>query len=259
MSDDEQHASGNVRRVTAKDRKEKLDYGQTLFPQEQPLAPDPHADEPPPGEPLPFDESAFAAQTAERFPPLPFDGDEAAFVAQQAEAERFPPLPPPAWARPHDAEPTDTHDDLDDITFEPETAAPVLPPQRDAKPPRRKAVPKAKTQRKTSRARGCLYNLLTLLFFALTIGALAYGIHIFNNPYSPLNVLPPPTALPIFITATPAPPVEAPLDAATATPLTLDLNLTNEEAPAEVTPAPTATYTPLPPEALTEMAPPSAG
>jgi hypothetical protein len=244
MSDDENRAHGNVRRVTAKNRKETLDYGQNLFPPESPLTPDARGGVAEPGEPLPFDDSAFVAQAADRFPPLPFDGDEpAAFAAQ--EAERFPPLPPPAWARHEAAQEAEFEDDL----------APVPPPVSVPAPVRGKAR-KTAPKKKPSRARGCLYNLLTLLFFALTIGALIYGIYIFQNPFSPLNPLPPATSLPIMITATPAPlPTDAPTSEPSATPLTLDLNLMTEEAPAPVEIVPTATYTPLPPEMLTELAP----
>src|SRR5690606_1762248 len=113
---------------------------------------------------------------------------------------------------------------------------------------KRKPAPRPKP----SRARGCLYNLLTLVFLALTAGALAYGVHLFQNPYSVLNPLPPATPLPIVITATPEPPAVV----VTTTPASA---LTTQEAaaPAETATAgaPTATYTPLPPEMLTELAP----
>lgn len=243
MSDDDKRGPGSVRRVTAKDRKDKLEYGQNLFPPEQPLVPDPRADLPEPDEPLPFDEDAFAAQTVERFPPLPFDGEDP-LVAQ--EAERFPPLPKPGWAR-HEAEPV--------VEAEAEAAP---PPSVSTPVPARRKTPKPAPKKRDSRGRGCLYNILTFVFFVLTIGALIYGIYLFNNPFSPLNPLPPMTPLPIVITATPEPQqAVVPAMAETATPIMLDLDLTTEEAPAPTATelAPTATYTPLPPEVLTELAP----
>src|SRR5690606_28559245 len=147
------------------------------------LTPDPQADGPEPGDPLPFDEDAFTARQAERFPPLPFDGEEpAAFAAQ--EAERFPPLPKPGWAR----QPSPQPDDV--AQPDPVPEAPLIAPV-PVRPKKRK-VP-AKAQPKTNRRRGCLYNLLAVLFLALTVGALIYGVYIFQNPYSPLNPLPPAT------------------------------------------------------------------
>ena len=236
MSDDEKRAPGNVRRVTSRNRKDQLNYGSNLFPPESPLTPDPRADAAEPGEPLPFDESAFVVQTVERDPPLPFDGDEPAPLVAQ-EAERFPPLPPPAWAR-HEAE---------------AEASRSPAPRLSSPAPARKTAPR----KKTSRKRGCLYNLLTLLFFVLTIGAVLYGIYIFQNPYSSLNPLPPATSLPIMITATPEPPPVMPvLDPTSDTSLVTDeAPVVNEEPATPTEIMPTATYTPLPPEVLTELAP----
>lgn len=247
MSDDDKRAPGNVRRVTARDRKDHLDYGQNLFPPEQPLAPDPRADTPQPAEPLPFDEDAFTAQTADRFPPLPFDGEDP-LVAQ--EAERFPPLPTPGWARQDAAGAVE-----EDIEAQ---AADEPPPTVSTPAPRRSRRARPASKKQPSRGRGCLYNLLTLVFFLLTIGALVYGFYIFNNPFSPLNPLPPMTPLPIMITATPAPQqAEPPAPEASATPMMLDLTILTEEpaAPTATEALPTATYTPLPPEVLTELAP----
>lgn len=247
MSDDDQRAPGSVRRVTSKNRKEQLNYGSNLFPPESPLSPDPNTDSSEPGEPLPFDEAAFTAQAVERISPLPFDGEEAAPLAAQAadDAERFPPLPPPAWARHEQAE------------AEPQ-AAPAPRAARVSQP----APARAKARKpapKTSRKRGCLYNLLTLIFFLLTVGAVIYGIYLFQNPYSPLNPLPPATSLPIMITATPEPAPALPVLDATPT---QENTLPTAEAPVVDAPpatptelAATATYTPLPPEVLTEMAP----
>lgn len=228
MPDDEQQPPDSVRRVGPKDRKERLDYGKRLFPPETPLPLDPPAPDAE-AEPLPFDETWFAeAEDAAPHPPLPFDGEEP--VASAQTEERFPPLPPPGWARPA-----------------PETQPQPVRPMR-SRPKRRPAPPPP-----PKRGRGCFYNLLALLFLALTAGAIWLGVTIYNNPYSLLNPLPPPTPLPIVITATFGPPAE-PTPAPILGPLP-------GEATAEATDAPvmepTATFTPLPADLLTQLAPPT--
>jgi hypothetical protein len=63
-------------------------------------------------------------------------------------------------------------------------------------------------------------NLISLFFLLATFGVLGYFVLIWQNPYSPLNPLAPPTPLPLMITATytPAPTATAaPTDAPTAT------------------------------------------
>lgn len=244
MSDEETRDPGNVRRVTAKNRKERLDYGQNLFPPESPLSPDPRAASGSESDtPLPFDAATAFSAPADRFPPLPFDGeDPVAFAAQEAEPERFPPLPPPGWARAA----AQHVDPIEEAEPEP------LPAAR----PTRSTAKKAAPRKQTSKGRGCLYNLLTLLFLVLTVGALIYGVYLFQNPYSTLNPLPPPTSLPIIITATAQPPTDVPpTTEAFETLAPVDTTLATPEPMATVEAQPTATYTPLPPEVLTELAP----
>jgi hypothetical protein len=249
MSDEETRDSGNVRRVTAKNRKERLDYGHNLFPAESPLSPDPRAvSAQDADEPLPFDAATAFSAPAERFPPLPFDGeDPVSFAAQEAEAERFPPLPPPGWARTaaQHADPVET--------FELESEPMPAPVAKSGRSKAQKAAPR----QQTSKGRGCLYNLLTLLFLVLTVAALLYGVYLFQNPYSTLNPLPPPTSLPIIITATAQPPTDVPPPTTEAfeTLAPVDTTLATPEPTPTVEAQPTATYTPLPPEILTELAP----
>jgi hypothetical protein len=90
------------------------------------------------------------------------------------------------------------------------------------------AIPVPQRTGQPTRGGGCVPNLLTLLFVAATVGAIALFAVIVQNPYSSLNPFPPFTPLPIIVTATFLPP--------TATP--------------EPSPGPTATFTPLPPESM---------
>ncbi len=86
-------------------------------------------------------------------------------------AERFPPL-------------------LDD--YEPENDA-IAPARSQAQP--------APTPHKQAGG-GCLYNLMTLVFLAGTVGLIVYFSTIWVDPYSPLNPLAPPTPF-IEVSATP--------------------------------------------------------
>ncbi|MFO7323539.1 MAG: hypothetical protein DIU68_017555 [Chloroflexota bacterium] len=247
MTDEEKRPPGPVRRVGPKDRKNRLDYGKRLFPPETPLPLDP----PPPdegGEPLPFDAADVEAEAADRFPPLPFDGDDLLANAQDGpadEEDRFPPLPPPGWARPEHRAPPPAE------RPEPQPPHPKPSPPIKPKAKRRPAAP-------PKRGRGCFYNLVTLLFLALTVGVVVFGVYIFNNPYSSLNPLPPPTPLPIIITATFSPPTEP---AAVETDAPVIGPAATQETPAEETTpeitGPTPTFTPLPADLLTQLAPPT--
>lgn len=80
----------------------------------------------------------------------------------------------------------------------------------------------------SGRRGGCMPNLLALLFLLATVGAVGVFAAITVNPYSSLNPFPPFTPIPILITATFLPP-------------------TSTAAP---TAAPTATFTPLPLDAV---------
>jgi hypothetical protein len=223
----------NVRRVGPKDRKDRLETGEPLFPPEHagvgvppglppppwlkqkqsrpprpepaPLYPgDPLLDErlaalagAAPSLPLPFDDRP--PDDPEQIPPLPFDGD--------APAERFSPVP----------------------SVEAMSAPSLAPAPSPARPA---AAPKAQPRPAPRRRRGCLYDLLALVFLALALAVIYLGVAIYREPFSSLNPLPPPTPLPIVITTTPGP----------------------TQPP---TPAPTETFTPLPLDYLTQIAAPA--
>lgn len=133
-------------------------------------------------------------------------------------------LPPDAEL---DAEPPADEPVRDKIYTPPAERFPPLyvPPPRPAAPPAPKPAPRPTNSR--------VYNLLALLFLLATIGVIIVGVIIFRDPYTPLNPLPPFTPLPIIITATFSPVTEPP----------------------PPTSAPTATFTPIPVEMLTQNAP----
>lgn len=107
----------------------------------------------------------------------------------------------------------------------PEIAAEAAPRPRSA-PKAAKPVPRPRST--------LLPNILTVIFTLATIAACGIFALIFANPYTPLNPFPPFTPVPILVSATFLPPTAAPPPTATAPP----------------TAEPTATFTPLPPEAL---------
>jgi hypothetical protein len=104
---------------------------------------------------------------------------------------------------------------------------PPLDPQKLVKPQRRKAQ---RSDEITPPKNTGWANLMTVLFLLATVGVIAAGIVIYQDPYTPINVFAPPTPQPIIITAT-FPPAPTP------------------------TISPTATFTPLPAAALTAIAP----
>jgi hypothetical protein len=118
------------------------------------------------------------------------------------------------------------------VTTPPAARFPPLIP--DAYAPMPKPAPAPPRKR-----RNWLYNLLTVLFLLATIGATAYFVLLWRNPYHPLNPLPPYTPLPIIITTTPLPPTETPIPTDTDVP----------------TLAPTATFTPIGVEVVLPTAP----
>lgn len=114
-------------------------------------------------------------------------------------------------------------------------------PDEPTPPPRRSR--RAPVSEKRSDASDGTRNLIALFFLLLTFAALAYFVVIWQDPYSPLNPLSPPTPLPLMITATPTP-------APTSTPAP-----TNTPAPTRTptdvpTAEPTLTFTPVFLEAL---------
>lgn len=203
MSDSDDQRRSRYRRVSGRDRKDKLEGGKLEFPPDEPGA-----------------ESAEHSRFA---PPESVDEEreldvepDAPVGPQQtyADADRFPPLKPPP-------EPT------------PQAAA------AGGAPPRR-------------RSRFGWQDVIALLFLAATAGVIWWGAQIIEDHYSPLNPLPPFTPPPRIVSETPAP-----AQPTTVTPFGAGTTLDEESLLAE-SPMPgpfaTATFTPLPPEALTALA-----
>ncbi len=87
-------------------------------------------------------------------------------------------------------------------------AAPVNPHTLDRYPPIPPARP-PQSRRKPQAAKGPRFSQLdavALLFVLASCGVVAYVAYLWQNPWSALNLLPPPTLPPIFVTATPAGP-----------------------------------------------------
>ncbi len=224
MNDQDNSASG-VRRVSPKDRKPKLATGGLHFPPSDDTLPD-----------LPSDE--------ERFPPLPPE------PTRRGKGEPFPPLAaaptpmtesetrfPDLAALPREPSPLpfDDYDDSPAVITPPEERFPPLSTEVIEQPaapsvdepgfsdePDRLAPP-------PKRSNGAWQNAVALIFLLAAMAVFALGMMIYANPYGPLNPFPPATPPPIYVTATFA-------------------------APAAL-PGVTATFTPLPVELLTAMAP----
>jgi hypothetical protein len=89
-----------------------------------------------------------------------------------------------------------------------------------------------------SRASDLGRNLVTLFFVLASCGVLTYFVLIWQNPYSSLNPLAPPTPIPMVITAT-----YTPTFTPTASPMPIpSVTLTPSPIPSE---APTLTFTPV--------------
>lgn len=109
--------------------------------------------------------------------------------------------------------------------------APQTAPLRD--PPRPRPAPPA-----SHGGRGRTMNVIALFFVAASCGLIGYFALIWQNPYTPLNPLAPPTPLPLVITATMTPSF-TPTDSPTLTP---SVTRTPTAIPTE---APTLTFTPI--------------
>jgi hypothetical protein len=232
------HESG-FRRIGRRDRKREVKSTGALFPAE-------NSDDLRFAPPELREAEAAAAEATSRFAPppassseppaddrLPFDAEEETIISAPVEDDYVPlaesesepvvpvasfidpalaPLPRPASA-----------------AAMPRRAAALPPPPDERFPPMYVSAAPVSTPQPAAKARrfrpgGCLANLMTLVFLAASVGAVAWAILIYQQPFSALNPLPPFTPLPIVVTATFLPPT------ATYTP----------------TPIPTATFTPLP-------------
>ena len=117
---------------------------------------------------------------------------------------------------------------LSEVEAQAVTPAPMAP-----KPPPPPAPKPTVVYRAPKRRRMWPYNLLTLLFLALTCGACAYIAAVWVNPYGAYNLYPPLTPMPVVVSMTPT--------------ITLTPEPTATSTP-EPTLTPTITPTPLPTE-----------
>lgn len=62
-------------------------------------------------------------------------------------------------------------------------------------------------------------NAVTVVLIILMVLVIGYFVLIWRNPYSPLNLFPPPTPLPVYVTATFLPPTETATPEPTETPI----------------------------------------
>lgn len=184
MSEDEQEFSADVRRVSSRQRKKRLDARGPLFPSDAPDEPDaPDA---------PVSASPSARSRSDDEPeldgPLTLDipADLAGLFDERAQrparpgapGERYPPLP---------------HE---------------MPPEQPAS---HRPTPRPVVRRRRGSWR---YNLLSLLFLLGTGLLIAYFVMVWRDPYNiTLNPLAPPTPF-VVVTWTPAPEVSAPQAAA---------------------------------------------
>jgi hypothetical protein len=217
----------HVRRVTARDRKRKLKAADPRFPapDESQQQPTPAPPPPPKSEPEQESEEETPADTdaeAEILTELEakLASEAAAALAEPIQLETEPEAIPAPEIAPEDK-----------IYTPPEERFPPLEAPRETPP----APPEPPRQ-----PRIAWQDIVAILFLLLSIGEIVLGVIIFRDPYHPLNLLAPPTPLPIFITATFPPPSPAP-------PVTAEPTLTFTPLAAEVmTDVPPSTLTPTP-------------
>lgn len=194
-----------IRRVGARDRKQRIKATGPLFPPEVPLPETPDHDEA-----IPEDHKPFA-------PPA---DDEA------------------------------REDDWRSRIYEPPPPDDRFPPTADDAPtaavdPRAMRRPRAARTPAPRRRRFHIQDLIALLFALASCGVIVYVAYLWQNPYSELNPLAPPTPLPLIVSQTPTP-TETPTPSPTPT-----ISPTPTETPIPSIPpspsvAPSATFTPLP-------------
>jgi hypothetical protein len=223
--DEDAIPGGGIRRVTSKDRKRRLDPAGPLFVDDEfpPLDADT-------GRPLSGDD-AFAD-----LPVIPVDDvddveDEDDDVFDVDEVEEEPAAPPRIYTPPDERFPP-VHDTPPAPAVErPSVVKPAAPPQ----PPK-----------KRGRRRGDWRHNVAALFFSLaTVGMLIYFVHLWNNPWSSLNPLPPITPF-IIVTVTPDPMAEVAARASETAAAIPTLAITPATAPATgPTPDPGASRPPF--------------
>jgi hypothetical protein len=214
MSDQENptEESGAVRRVGRKDRKAKIERRGKLFPEE---------------------EGRESGEDSAWMPPESADTD----AAEEDERSAVVEAPPESGAEsPRDSRPR-------------RGRFPPMPDELE-RLERRAAAQRAAAQPDPRRAaQNAQLNQITAILLLLTILIGGYIGVLWIDPYSPLNLFAPPTPLPILVSMTPTPsPTLTPTFTLTPSPtLTPSLTPTPSETPS---PVPSATFTPIPPEAL---------
>lgn len=216
-------APETIRRVGARDRKQRIKATGPLFPPEVPLPETPDRDEA-----IPEDHTPFA-------PPA----DDAPTPDDPAWGDQTPPADDPA-----------REDDWRARIYEPPPPDDRFPPTADDAPtapvdPRAMRRPRAACAPAPRRRRFHLQDLIALLFALASCGVIVYVAYLWQNPYSELNPLAPPTPLPLIVSQTPTP-TETPTPSPTPT---ISPTPTETSIPS-ITPspsvAPSATFTPLP-------------
>ena len=124
------------------------------------------------------------------------DEQEQPSVAPFDSGDSVPPEDAARWQRPRSKRPGNPGDRFPML---PDEAPPPTAPLKD--PPKRKPAAKRPAPRSSDLGR----NLVTLFFLLASCSVIAYIAIIWQNPYSALNPLAPPTPLPIVITATHTP------------------------------------------------------
>jgi len=163
----------NIRRFGRRDRKDKLQKPESLFPVEDDSAES--EDSSPPGSPVNFDMDSLNLPDTdlEALNMLSALGDEVRAPVITPQEERYPPLAP--------------------------VDRPVSQQSESESPPQK-------------RPDHLLYNFMTLIFILATIANIAWFVIVWDNPQSTLNPLPPATQF-IEVTATPGSPDTAIIDA----------------------------------------------
>jgi hypothetical protein len=204
---DEQNSGGSVRRVSARDRKRRIEPRDLSFPPEElpsePFdtssteTPEPDDVGTPQSEAYLWDEVSASDTASVNAAPAP---PPSAPRKRPPQPGRFPPIP---------------EVDTPQLKARPRVAAPAAPARK--------------------RRRFGLRDVVTLLFALLTCGVVGYFVYIWQNPYSPLNPLAPPLLPPLVVTETQTPtPTNTPTFTATRRPT------------ATFTPLPAAALTELP-------------
>jgi hypothetical protein len=186
-----------------------------------------------PKDPLDLNDEGDEGDDSQNVAPFPLDVDDVPpdVIARFRRPERpeAPPVAPVEPERPRRAKRASSPEDRFPMLPQdvPPTAPLKEPPQR--RPPTKPAKPRGSDLGR---------NLIALFFVLASCGVIAYIALIWQNPYSTLNPLAPPTPLPLIITATYTP-------SATYTASPTSTPAPTRTPTAIPTLAPTLTFTPI--------------